>query len=214
MELSLSPTQRYTYADYLTWTDDLRRELVDGFIKLFMTPAPVSIHQDIALNLGSWIHHYIRKHNGQCRVYIAPFDVRFPKTDISTGEIPKPKKGAKYNKEFYTVVQPDICIICDPEKIDKYGCVGAPDFICEITSTIDPEYDRTTKFALYERYKVKEYWIVDPVKQLVDCYYLSPKYGGTYEQTGHYENKKMPDAIIPLKTFSDCEIEIKEIFEM
>jgi Uma2 family endonuclease len=213
MALSLSMTERYTYADYLTWTDNKRRELIDGFIRLFMTPAPVMPHQFTITKLGNKIFNYIEDHKGKCRIFYAPFDVRLP--NAAAANVNSLKKGAKYDKKVYTVVQPDICIICDPNKLDFYGCIGSPDFICEITSTSKQanKFDRTTKFALYERHKVKEYWIVDPIEQNIDCYYLGGENGDLYEQTGHYDYKTSPNGFAPIKIFLDCKIKLRDIFE-
>ena len=115
MELTLDSTKRYTYADYLTWADDVRRELIEGFIKLF--PAPRRVHAKISRNIVWYLETVVRKNKGTCEVYDAPFDVRLP------------KNGDTANDKIYNVVQPDICIVCDPSKLDERGCCGAPDMI-------------------------------------------------------------------------------------
>jgi Uma2 family endonuclease len=145
--LSLDLNKRYTYADYLTWWDDKRRELINGFIKM-MSPAPKSIHQEISVNLISELRSYIKKYKGKCKVYVAPFDVRLP------------KNGETADSKVYTVVQPDLCVVCDPAKLDENGCLGAPDMIAEIRSESTARYDLTTKFYLYESVGVREYWVV------------------------------------------------------
>jgi len=117
--LRLNPNKRYSYADYLTWFDDKRRELIDGFINL-MTPAPAMKHQNISMNISYEIKHYLK--NKLCKVFHAPFDVRLPMGDT------------KNDNEIYTVVQPDITVICDHDKMDERGGIGAPDFIVEILS--------------------------------------------------------------------------------
>ncbi|MDR2763658.1 MAG: Uma2 family endonuclease, partial [Tannerella sp.] len=94
MELFLDTAKRYTYADYLTWRDDRRRELVNGFIRM-MTPAPRLKHQEISGNLFVDIHNIIKKNRGKCKVFHAPFDVRLP------------KNGEKEDNLIDTVVQPD-----------------------------------------------------------------------------------------------------------
>ncbi|MDR3180462.1 MAG: Uma2 family endonuclease, partial [Prevotellaceae bacterium] len=119
MELSLDLTKRYTYADYYTWWDNTRRELLHGLIKL-MSPAPAPPHQQIIIDLGSELRHLIKKNKGKCKVFPAPFDVRLP------------KNGEKEDAKIDTVVQPDLCIVCDPSKLDRRGCLGAPDFIAEV----------------------------------------------------------------------------------
>jgi len=108
MELTLDINKRYTYADYLTWMDDVRRELIEGFIKLL--PAPRSVHADVSRNIVLSLSKIIERNNGKCKVFFAPFDVRLP------------KNGETENDKIYTVVQPDICVICNMAKIDEYGC--------------------------------------------------------------------------------------------
>ena len=115
MELILDLNKRYTYADYLTWADDKVRELVDGFIKM-MSPKPRPFHQVISLSIGAELMYLLKKHKGKCKVY-PEIDVRFP------------KNGEKEDSKIYTVVSPDISVVCDPSKIDEKGCLGAPDLI-------------------------------------------------------------------------------------
>ncbi|MDR3366793.1 MAG: Uma2 family endonuclease, partial [Prevotellaceae bacterium] len=136
MELPLDLTKRYTYADYLTWWDNTRRELLHGLIKL-MSPAPTPRHQSILSNLNVELGSFVKKRKRQCKVFPAPFDVRLP------------KNGEKDNDKIDTVVQPDICIVCDPSKIDQRGCLGAPDFIAEVQSPSTAKYDLHEKFVLY-----------------------------------------------------------------
>ena len=136
--LNLDLTKRYTYADYLTWWDDKRRELIDGFIKM-MSPAASSIHESISVNLIYYLQGYIKNNKGGCKVFSAPFDVRIP------------VDGETSDKKIYTVVQPDICVVCDRSKIDKRGCLGAPDMIVEILSPSSLKRDTVEKFPLYER---------------------------------------------------------------
>ena len=121
MELSLDLSKRYTYADYLTWLDDKRRELFDGFIKM-MSPAPRRIHAEIGFNISWHLGAILKKNRGKCKVFVAPFDVRLPKNGETTDD------------KIYTVVQPDICVVCDMSKLDKRGCCGAPDLIVEVLS--------------------------------------------------------------------------------
>jgi len=106
MGLVLDLTKRYTYADYLTWADDKMRELIDGFIRM-MSPAPDSFHQEINGILIAQLYRIIKKNKGKCKLFPAPFDVRLP------------KNGEKADHQIYTVVQPDICVVCDLTKIDK-----------------------------------------------------------------------------------------------
>jgi Uma2 family endonuclease len=149
MATYFSPSKRYTYADYLSWADDKRRELYDGIIHDLFS-APNRIHAGISANLSFIIHWFIKKQKGKCKVYHAPFDVRLP------------KNGETADDKIYTVVQPDICVICDPAKLDEKGCVGAPDLIVEVQSPSTAKHDLNDKFKLYEEAGVKEYWVIFP----------------------------------------------------
>ncbi len=155
--LELDLTKRYSYADYLNWFDDQRRELYNGFIRL-MSPAPRKIHQRISSFLHIEIGYFLKKK--KCQIYHAPFDVRLP------------IKNRLSDKEIFTVVQPDLCIICNPEKLDDKGCVGAPDLIIEIISKSSAKNDAIEKYKIYEEAGVLEYWIVYPETQLVHVFLL------------------------------------------
>jgi Uma2 family endonuclease len=191
MELLLDTAKRYTYADYLTWWDDKRRELVNGFIRM-MTPAPRLKHQRISGNLFGNMHNIIKKNRGKCEIFHAPFDVRLP------------KNGEKEDHLIDTVVQPDICIVCDLSKLDEKGCLGAPDMIIEILSFSTAKYDTTVKFKLYEDAGVREYWIVYP-SEGVEIFILQPD--GKYDTGTRYETGK-----VPIYIFDGTEIDLKDIF--
>ena len=190
MELVLDLNKRYTYADYLTWADDKMRELVDGFIRM-MAPAPGAIHQEISGILIARLYHVIKKNKGNCKVYPAPFDVRLP------------KNGETEDDQIYTVVQPDICVVCDPSKIDKRGCIGAPDLVVEIQSLSTTRYDLTKKFDLYEASGVREYWVVYP--HGVEVFLLQTN--GKYDDGTRYDSGK-----IPVHIFDGCEIDFDYFF--
>jgi len=194
MELSLDMNKRYTYADYLTWLDDKTRELIHGFIKI-MSPAPRRIHADVCYNISGNLWAILKKNKGKCKVYAAPFDVRFS------------KNGETSDDKIDTVVQPDICVICDLSKLDKRGCCGAPDMIVEVLSPSTTKKDVTEKFALYEEHGVKEYWIVHPESQAINVYLLQKdgKYdaGTTYEWGGK----------IPIQVFDNYLIDLDDIFQ-
>ena len=160
------PNRRYTYADYLTWDDIERWELIDG-IPYNMTPAPSPDHQRILLGLSRKIADYLD--GGKCEAFIAPFDVRlFPHE----------------NKNDDNVVQPDLTIICDPSKITEKGYEGVPNLIIEILSPSTAKKDRGQKKRLYERAGVKEYWIVDPSNQTVEVFTQSDQ--GKYKEADLY----------------------------
>ena len=180
----LDLTKNYTYADYLTWRLDEFVELVKGKVRL-MSPAPLSSHQTISFNLGGTIHAALR---GQtCRGFAAPFDVR-----LTTA-------GPNGDDQITTVVQPDLCVVCDPTKIDRRGCLGAPDWAIEILSPKTAAYDTREKFNLYEEAGVAEYWIVFPGEQTVATYVLEDgRYvsSGSYFEPGPIRSHTLPELVV------------------
>jgi Uma2 family endonuclease len=186
-ELDLNGT--YTYADYVKWQFDELVELIKG--KIYPMAAPLSKHQIIVGGLYSSIHTYLRRK--PCTVFVAPFDVRFPKEGTS-------------DQKIYTVVQPDICVICDPDKIDRRGCLGSPDMVAEVISTSTAKKDLNEKFNLYEAHGVKEYWVVFPQEKTIQVYLLNAE--NKYELEDVYEEKGMAH----LRTI-DLEIDLDDIFE-
>ncbi len=191
--LKLDLNKRYTYADYLTWMDDVRRELHNGFIKL-MTPAPSRKHQDISTNFMRIYSVFLYKK--ECKLYHAPSDVRFPKD-----------KKSKADKQVYTVLQPDIFIVCDLSKLDDRGCMGAPDFIIEIVSPKNSKRDLKDKFEIYQEYGVREYWIVNPNDENVNVFVLDEN--GKYQLVGMYAE----DDKIPVNIFNgDLKVDLTEVF--
>lgn len=156
MSLAVNPDEQYTYADYLTWEDDLRWELIEG-VPFCMTPAPAPGHQLIAGNIFGFVWNWINAGGGECQVFSASFDVRLP------------GRGAD-DKEIDTVVQPDISVICDASKIDERGCLGAPDICVEVISESSAYRDETDKLFLYENHGVREYWIVNPKGRYIMVY--------------------------------------------
>ncbi|NOX46167.1 MAG: Uma2 family endonuclease [Chlorobi bacterium] len=192
--IQLSQDKRYTYADYLTWLDDKRRELINGFVHL-MTPAPDRKHQQISIHLSTELNLFLRN-NEACQVYSAPFDVRLPK-----------KNKANDDDKIYTVVQPDICIICDLSKLDDRGCIGAPDLIVEILSPSTSKKDLVDKFKVYEEAGVKEYWTVNPNDENINVFVLDKK--GKYQLSGMYAG----DMKIIVSIFDGLEINLEHIFK-
>ena len=191
--LNLDLKKRYTYADYLTWMDDVRRELYDGFIKL-MTPAPSSRHQELSTNLVSICWNFLR--NKQCKIYHAPSDVRFSKNRKSLDD-----------KLVYTVLQPDLYIVCDLSKIDDRGCLGAPDMIIEIISPKNSQRDTRDKFEIYQEYGVREYWIVSPNDETVNVFVLDEN--GKFQFRGLHAG----DDKIPVHIFNgELKVDLTEVF--
>ncbi len=193
METILDLSKRYTFADYLTWCDDKSRELLNGFIRM-MSPAPSFRHQEITSDLIRELGNIIKRRKGMCKVIPAPFDVVLP------------RNGETVNGKIDTVVQPDICIICDPSKIDKQrGCVGAPDFVAEILSIHTFKYDLTEKFDLYQSVGVREYWVLFPYSG-INVYLLQEN--GKYDKAAIYEYGEVPVATLGSET-----IKLNDIFK-
>ncbi|MEL6192660.1 MAG: Uma2 family endonuclease [Bacteroidota bacterium] len=187
----LDLTKTYTYADYLTWVFQDRLELLKGKIAL-MSPAPNSGHQQISMNLIRPMVNYFYK--ATCQLFAAPFDVRLP------------QDGENENSKIYTVVQPDLCVICDPSKIDDRGCLGAPDLVVEILSPGNTQKEMNEKFSLYESAGVKEYWIVTPMTESVLVYERSTE--------GVFIGKKPLTSVEILTTplFPGLSISLEEVF--
>jgi Uma2 family endonuclease len=147
--------KRYTYADYILWQFKERVELLKG--RLFPMSAPNVAHQTIVSNLHGYLWQFTQ--GTECKVFPAPFDVR----------LPLPEHKITHDK-ITTVVQPDISVVCDESKLDKQGCVGAPDLVVEILSPGNPKREVKDKFELYQDAGVYEYWVVDPDRRVVHIY--------------------------------------------
>ncbi|MEZ4963549.1 MAG: Uma2 family endonuclease [Saprospiraceae bacterium] len=156
----LDPGKSYTYADYLQWKFEERLELNKG--KIFkMPPAPSMRHQRVSGHLFRELSWWLK--NKSCHVFAAPFDVRLS------------KKGKK-DEQIQTVVQPDLCVICDDAKLDDRGCIGSPDIIIEILSPGNTKKEMRYKFRLYEENKVAEYWVVFAAEELIQIYRLNEQH--------------------------------------
>ncbi|MDH2997309.1 restriction endonuclease [Pasteurellaceae bacterium LFhippo2] len=143
----------YTYADYLSWKLKERIEIIKGKI-MEMSPAPNRLHQRISMKLTIGFAKVFDNH--QCQLYSAPFDVRF-----------LDEQG-----NIKTVVQPDLCVICDQTKLDHKGCIGAPDLVVEILSPGNSKREMKDKYELYQEQGVSEYWIVRPEEQNIQIFVL------------------------------------------
>lgn len=139
----------YTSEDYWNLPDGQRAELIDG--KLYAMAPPSFIHQKLIQQLGRIIGNHISAKKGNCEVVPAPFAVNL-------------------NSDDKIWVEPDISIICDTAKIDGRGCKGAPDWIIEIVSPGSTRMDYFVKLFKYRTAKVREYWIVNPIKNIVQTY--------------------------------------------
>jgi len=187
-DLDLSKT--YSYADYLQWTFEDRLELIKG--KIFkMTPAPASVHQRLSWVISGELYTFLKK--SPCSAYTAPFDVRLP------------RKGENEDKKIFTVVQPDICIICDPSKVDSRGCTGAPDIVLEILSPGNNQKELRNKYEVYEESGVKEYWIISPQDETFLKYTLIE---------GHYHASKLMTIgdIVTTPILPDFELNLETVF--
>lgn len=156
MGLPQRDSTHHTYADYLTWPDDGRYELIDGVVYL-MAPAPTLDHQDFVGEIYRQLANALEGH--PCRVFVAPVDVRLPKADEA-------------DKHVATVVQPDILVVCDQDKLDRRGVRGAPDLVVEVLSPATAAHDHVRKRHVYERAGVREYWLVHPQDRMVTIYRL------------------------------------------
>lgn len=154
------PSYTYTYADYLKWNFEERLELFRG--KIFRLAAPNTKHQTILGNIFISLGSFLK--NQKCKAFIAPFDVRLP------------VKNRKKDNEVTTVVQPDICVICDETKLDTRGCCGAPDLVVEVLSPGNTRKEIKLKYELYEEAGVSEYWVVYPEEESVIVFLLNDKH--------------------------------------
>lgn len=188
----LDLSKSYTFADYLTWKFQERLELIKG--KIFqMSPAPNRYHQRISGNLFLCLGNLMTAN--KCGLYSAPFDVRLVNFKKSTDD-----------NQVFSVVQPDICVICDKEKLDDKGCIGSPDLVIEILSPGNTDKEMGIKFDLYEENEIKEYWIIEPTDKVIFIYTLqNGKYIGLKPQT-HLDKIKSP-------LFPYFDFDISQIFE-
>ncbi|HMR82070.1 MAG TPA: Uma2 family endonuclease [Niabella sp.] len=188
----LNLSERYSYADYFRWKFKERVELLRGWIHK-MSPAPSSTHQIIFRKLFLKFGNYFEKKS--CQVFAAPFDVRLPDS--------KKQKG---DDLVFTVVQPDICVVCDAEKIDDRGCIGAPDLVIEILSPGNTQKEMGIKFDLYEESGVKEYWLVQPEDRVILVYVLKDgKYTGLKPFT---EDDEISSSLFPALKFR-----VRDVFD-
>lgn len=187
--------RRYTYADYLTWQFQEAVELIRG--KVFrMSPAPNLGHQRVSSRLHGLLFSYVDGLHGSCEVFHASFDVR----------LPLPPHMAT-DDQIDTVVQPDLCVICDPSKLDAKGCIGAPDWVIEILSPGTSHKDFQEKFEVYEHAGVQEYWIVHPHDDTLLTYQL--------DDTGTYQGRQkpyLPGDKVPVSVFPAWEVELGRVF--
>ncbi|WP_404358325.1 Uma2 family endonuclease [Methylotuvimicrobium sp. KM1] len=188
----LDPEQTYSYADYLTWQIKETIELIKGKVML-MSPAPSVRHQRIERKLLVGIDLHLK--NKLCEIFPAPFDVRLYDRN----------KSVLSSQEIFTVVQPDLCVICNPEILDKQGCNGAPDWIIEILSPGNSKREMQIKYQLYQECGVQEYWLVYPEQQAIHQFVL--------DSAGQYRLKAMfADKWASSYLFPDLSIDLIDLF--
>ena len=184
MELSIDLEKRYTLTDYLSWTDDRVRGLIDGVVKL-MSPSANFRHQKISFNVNSEIQKVIDKNKSDYEV-CQDLDVIFSDN---------------------TVVRPDVLVVCDVSKLATGRCRGVPDLVVEIQSHSTAKYDLNEKFQTYEKYAVPEYWVIFPYENIIHVYKLQPD--GKYALPVVYEKGAIPLFFIA----ENCEISLEIIFK-
>lgn len=180
---------RYTFADVLTWDENDRIEIING--EAFMMATPSRIHQGIVAELTRQFGNYLE--GKRCKVYPAPFAVRLFERD---GDSPD---------DVDTMVEPDLSIVCDNDKLDKRGCRGAPDMVIEILSPSTLRHDRLVKLGLYQRAGVREYWIVDPENNAVQVFLHD---GGFLHITEEYG----PGDVARVNVLEGCFIDLGKVF--
>jgi Uma2 family endonuclease len=185
----LPQEDRYTFADLLQWDDNVRYELYSGVPVALASPSDT--HQDISGEIYFQLKSYLR--GKQCKAYYAPFDVRLFEED---GESPE-------DVDF--VLQPDLMVVCDKNKVDRHGVHGAPDLVVEVLSPATARYDKIIKLSLYQRAGVPEYWIADPVSRSVSVYTLK---NGVYQSPAVYGS----NASIPVSVLGACQVDLSTVF--
>ena len=180
--------ERYSWSDYLAWPEGERYELIDG-IAYAMSPAPRRRHQEIGGEIFRQMANALK--DKPCRAYDAPFDV---------------KLSADTDDDAPTVVQPDITVTCDRAKLTEQGMTGPPDLVIEIVSPESGLIDRRRKFDLYERFGVKEYWIVDQDEKVVEVYRLSED--GPYRRVGAFG----PEDTVAAESVPELAVSLAEVF--
>lgn len=187
----LKDNKKFSYADYLTWPDDERWELIDG-VPYAMSPGPGTNHQERSGALFNQFYNFLK--GKPCKVFHAPFDTRLSE-----------QQGVADNY-IDTVVQPDILVVCDKSKLDERGCNSAPDLIIEILSQSTAAHDLKRKFDLYQKHGVKEYWIIQPLDKTLMIFRLDDS--GRYGAPDRYAE----DDQVPVPMLGELVVDLKEVF--
>lgn len=182
--------KKYTYADLLEMDNDKRYELIDG--ELYLMSSPQILHQEIVGEIYVQLRNYLK--GKKCKAFVSPLDVCL--------------SGVKNPKKEYNVVQPDVLVVCDENKLTKdMGIQGAPDLVIEVLSPSTRRHDTYRKFNLYQHYGVKEYWIIDTEAEVIYQYILNEKNIYTLPKT--YEITED----IKVNILKNCIISLKDIIE-
>lgn len=183
--------RKYSYADYLTWNEEEKWEIIDGVP--YMHSAPTWQHQAISVELTSQFNAFLK--DKPCRVFAAPFDLCIPENNESDEEISN------------IIAQPDILVVCDENKLRKTGYFGVPSLVIEVSSPSTARNDKLIKFNKYEKAGVKEYWIVEPENKLISVFTQqdNQRYGrpDVYSEEDKIKVNIFPDLLIDLKPVFD-----------
>lgn len=175
------PSKTITLEQYEALPEKKRVEVFDGIV--YDMASPSQIHQSISMQLSTVINNYLLRKKGDCSIFSAPFDV-------------------KLSDHPLIIVQPDIMVVCDKDKLDEKRCNGAPDFIIEIVSPANPSDDYIRKLYYYKNYGVREYWIVDPRRKTITVNYFK----------ANIVSVQYPfDSIIKVNIYDDLYINFSEI---
>ena len=182
--------ERFSYADYLNWPDDERWEIIDG-IAYDMSPAPTPRHQNVSMKLSLMIGNFLE--GKPCDIYAAPFDVKL--SDETMDEL------------VDTVIQPDLSVICDMDRLDERGYNGAPTLVVEILSKSTASKDLAEKYFLYEKHGVKEYLIVNTWAETVTSHQLDEQ--GQFSHPTTYSNEDH----MPVSVLAGLTIDLSKVFK-
>ena len=178
----------YNYADYESWDDGKRYEILEGFL-YNMSPAPAISHQQVVIKLSSIFE--VQLYGKKCTPFVSPVDVLLDYTDNS------------YSCE--TIVQPDVLVVCDKKKINERGIFGAPDLAVEVVSPSSIDYDMNIKKQIYQKYGIPEYWVVFPLEKTVVVYNLED---GEYKGTNYIK-----EGVIKSAAIKNLTVDLAKVFE-
>jgi len=191
MSLAKKLSRRFTYADACCWPEEERWELIDGDA-WDMSPAPNPLHQEVSGRLFYRLYGHLRGHG--CRVFAAPIDLLLPEADEADDAVE-------------TVVQPDLVVVCDGEKVRERYLYGPPDLVVEIVSPSTARRDEGIKRDRYEAAGVEEYWVIYPVEQVVHRYRSKAGRYGAAEVFG------LEDGSFLSSRFPELEVNLLELFD-